>query len=137
MMASAAIELQKSVFAALSGNSALTTVLGANRIHDHAPANLSFPYVTFGRSTVTDWETDTEEGNEHLFTLHVWSNAKGKSQALELMTLIRNILHDASLTVSGYELVNLRQEFEEVRYDADNIVYHGVLRYRAVTEPIV
>ncbi len=136
-MSSAALELQKAIYAALSSSAALTGALGADRIHDHAPAHLAFPYVTFGRSTMTEWATSTEDGHEHIFTVHVWSNARGKSQALGIMAIIRAILHDAELSVADHDLVNLRQEFEEVRYDADNDVYHGTLRYRAVTEPSV
>ncbi|MEO3387844.1 DUF3168 domain-containing protein [Mesorhizobium sp. CAU 1741] len=134
-MTSAAVELQKAVYATLSADAGLIALIGADRIHDHAPAHLAFPYVTFGRSTVSDWATSTEDGSEHIFTVHVWSNARGKSQALEIMAIIGGLLHDAELSVAEHNLINLRQEFEELRYDADNDVYHGTLRYRAVTEP--
>lgn len=134
-MKSAAIELQKAVFAALSGNASLTAALGGSRIHDHAPANVAFPYITFGRTTVHDWSTGTEDGSEHIFTIHVWSKAKGKSQALEIMDIAGAALHDADLTLAGHTLVNLRREFEEVRFDDDLAVHHGLVRFRAVTEP--
>lgn len=136
-MTSASVELQKAVFAALSADAELVQALGADRIHDHAPANLAFPYITFGRSTVSDWSTGTEDGAEHIFTIHVWSKAKGKAQVLEIMAIARRILHDAALVLTGYRLINLRQEFEEARYSEDHAVYHGILRYRAVTEPAV
>ena len=118
-MTSAAIELQKAVFAALSGDAALTAALGASRIHDHAPANVAFPYITFGRTTVYDWSTGTEEGGEHIFTIHVWSKAKGKAEALEIMGIVKAIMHDADLALDAHRLVNLRSEFEEVRYNED------------------
>lgn len=133
-MISAALELQRAVFAALSGDTELVAVLGAGRIHDHAPANLAFPYITFGRSSVYDWSTGTEDGNEHIFTLHVWSKADGKTQALEIMAHARRVLHDTNLAMTEHRLVNLREEFEEARYNDDHAVYHGVLRFRATTE---
>lgn len=131
---SAALELQKAVFGALTSDAALTDAIGAGRVHDHAPAELAFPYITFGRTSVYDWSTGTEDGNEHIFTLHAWSKAKGKAQALEIVTMIRRVLHDAGLAMTGHRLVNLREEFEEVRYDEDHAVYHGIIRFRAVTE---
>lgn len=134
-MTSAAIELQKAVFTALETDAALTAELGEGRIHDHAPASIAFPYLTFGRSTLHDWSTDTELGNEHIFTVHVWSKEKGKSQTLRIMELARAALHDRPLALSGHRLVNLRQEFQEARYNEDHAVYHGLLRFRAVTEP--
>lgn len=135
-MTSAAIELQKAVFAALAADEALTTKLGGARIYDHAPASVAFPYLTFGRTSVFDWSTSTESGDEHIFSVHVWSKAKGKSEALEIADIVKQVLHDASLAMDTHRLVSLRQEFEEVRYNDDHAVYHGTVRFRALTEPI-
>ena len=133
-MTSPAIELQKAVFSALSGTSALTAAMGASRIYDNAPANVAFPYVTFGRTTAYDWATGTEDGTEHLFTLHVWSKTKGKAETLEIMAIVKQALHDSDLQLTGHTLVNLRSEFEEARFNEDLAVHHGILRFRAVTE---
>lgn len=134
-MTSAATEFQKAVFAALSADADLTTLLGGARIHDHAPANVAFPYLTFGRTSLFDWSTSTEDGNEHLFTVHVWSKSNGKAEAFAIADRVQEILHDAGLEMTGHHLVSLRQELEEVRYNDDHAVYHGLLRYRATTEP--
>ena len=130
-----AAELQKAIFEALAADAGLTTALGGPRIHDHAPANVAFPYVTFGRTSVYDWSTGTESGTEQLLTLHVWSKAKGKAETLAIMELARRALHDKDLALEGHRLINLRAEFEEARYDEDLAVHHGLLRFRAVTEP--
>ncbi|RLP25304.1 DUF3168 domain-containing protein [Mesorhizobium sp. YM1C-6-2] len=130
-----AAELQKAIFGALGANAALTALVGT-RILDHAPANVAFPYITFGRTSVYDWSTGTESGAEQLFTLHVWSKAKGKKEALEIMDLVRGTLHDAALELEGHNLVNLRLEFSEARYDDRNEAHHGLLRFRAVTEGV-
>jgi hypothetical protein len=131
---SSAAELQKAIFTALGANAALVDLVGA-RILDHAPANVPFPYITFGRTSVFDWSTGTESGMEQLFTLHVWSRGKGKKEALEVMEQVRETLHDGALALDGYALVNLRLEFSEARYDERNEAHHGVMRFRAVTEP--
>jgi hypothetical protein len=64
----------------------------------------------------------------------VWSRAKGKKEALEIMDLARATLHDGALALEGHSLVNLRLEFCEARYDDRNEAYHGLVRFRAVTE---
>jgi len=133
-MTAPAAELQKAIFAALGADPALTGVLGANRIFDRAPANVAFPYITFGRTSVYDWSTGTEKGTEQLFTLHIWSKAKGNKEALEIMEMARWVLEDKSLPLDTHHLVNLRLEFAEVRFDEDQAVHHGLLRFRAVTE---
>ena len=128
-----AAELQKAIFEALAANGALAALVGT-RVFDHAPANAAFPYITFGRTSLYDWSTGTESGTEQLFTLHVWSKAKGKKEALEIMDLARATLHDAALELEGHNLVNLRLEFSEARYDDRNEAHHGLLRFRAVVE---
>lgn len=135
-MASAATELQKAIFAALQGDSALVAALGGSKIYDHAKSDIAFPYVTFGRTSVYDWSTGTEIGSEHLFTIHVWSKAKGKKETLDVMQLIEAQLHDQPLAMAGFRLVNIRQEFAETRFDEDQSVYHGLLRFRAAVEAL-
>lgn len=134
-MSSAVAELQKAIHAALAGDAALTGLLGGVRVYDQTPANVPFPYITFGRTSVYDWGTGTESGTEQLLTLHVWSKGRGKKETLELMEAISARLHDAGLALDGHALVNLRQEFSEVVFDEDLAVHHGLLRFRAVTEP--
>ena len=128
-----AAELQKAIFEALGANAGLVALVGT-RVFDHAPANAAFPYITFGRTSVYDWSTGTESGTEQLLTVHVWSKARGKTEALEIMEAIRGLLEDSDLTLADHRLVNLRLEFAEARFDEDLSIHHGLLRFRAVTE---
>ena len=134
-MTAAATELQTAIFAALAADAGLTALLGGAKIHDHVPANTAFPYITFGRTSIYDWSTGTGSGSEQLFTLHIWSKAKGKQETLAIMEKAQAALHDQSLALDAHHLVNLRLEFAEARLDEDLAVHHGLLRFRAVTEP--
>jgi hypothetical protein len=132
-MAAASVELQKAIFASLKSDPAVTSIVG-NRIHDHAPAKIVFPYLTFGRTSSYDWSTGTEIGTEHLFTIHIWSKATGKTETLELMGRIEALLQ-GEISLHGHHLVNLTPDFAESRFDEELALHHGLLRYRAVTEP--
>ena len=133
-MIAAAADLQKAIFAALGAENALTALLGGAKVFDQAPANVRFPYVTFGMTGIYDWSTATESGTEQLFTLHVWSKARGKAETLAIMEIVRQRLDGGPLALDGHHLVNLTFEFAEARFDEDLSVYHGLLRYRAVIE---
>lgn len=136
-MASSAWELQKAVFAALSADAPLAGLLGSgSRIYDDVPRGADLPYVTFGQSTVRDWSTGTDTGFEHLFTLHVWSRVTGERQTHQIMTAIADRMNDQALTLSGFRLVNLRHEFSDSFRDPDGETIHGLVRFRAVTEPV-
>lgn len=133
-MTAPAADLQKAVFATLAADSALGALLGGAKIFDHAPADVRFPYVTFGRTSVYDWSTSTEGGSEQLFTLHVWSKAKGRKEALDIMEIVKGCLDGAALFLGQHHLVDLRFDYGEVSYDDDISVHHGLLRFRAVIE---
>lgn len=130
-----AVELQKAIFTALKQDAVLTGLLGGDKIFDQVPVKVTFPYVSFGRTSLYDWSTGTESGTEQLFTLHIWSRARGKKEALDIMEACKTCLHDDTLSLDGHHLVNLRLEFAEARYDENLLVHHGLLRFRAVTEP--
>lgn len=132
-----AAELQKALFQALADDASLSAALGGEKIFDHTPADVRFPYVTFGRTSLYDWSTCTERGTEQLFTVNVWSKARGKKQVLDIMQLVRARLDDAALGLGAHHLVNLRFEFGEARYDDEQSVHHGLLRFRAVIEETV
>ena len=135
MVAVASWALQRGVYQALAGSLDLTTLLGGVRVYDDAPQAAPYPFITLGQSVIRDWSTGTEDGAEHTLTLHVWSRSGGKKQALEIIEAIRAVLHDQPLVLADHHLVNLRHEFSEARLDPDGDTFHGIVRYRAVTEP--
>ncbi len=135
-MASASWALQQAIFAALSGDSALTALLGGARVYDDVPERAAFPYVTFAPGLERDWSVGEAVGSEHVVTLHVWSRGAGRKEALAIIDAVRARLHDAALTLVGYRLVNLRHESSDVRRDGDGETFHGIVRFRAVTEPV-
>lgn len=136
MASSASCSLQQGIYQALAGDPQVTGLLGGANIYDDAPQNASFPYLTFGQTTERDWSTGTEDGSEHTVTLHVWSRGGGKKQTHEIIDVIRDALNAAPLRIADHTLVNLRHEFSEARHDEDGETYHGIVRYRAVTEPL-
>jgi hypothetical protein len=129
--------LQLSIHQALSKDSDLTTLVGGERIYDDAPQGASYPFITLGQSVVQDWSMGTEEGSEHSLTLHVWSRAGGKKQVYEIIEAVKAVLHGQPLVLADHHLINLRHEFSEARPDPDGDTFHGIVRYRAVTEPAV
>lgn len=135
-MSSAAFALQKALHATLIADAAVLASLGGPRIYDDVPRGEPAPYVSLGLTTERDWSTGSEAGSEHVVTLHVWSDAAGRRQAAEIVCALRSAVHDAALAVSGHRLVNLRHEFSETRREADGEGYRGLVRLRAVTEPL-
>jgi len=127
--------LQSSIFQALANSPELTSLLGGERIYSNPPPAAQFPFITLGQTVNLDWSTGTEDGTEHSLTLHVWSRADSVAEVHEIIEVIRTVLHNQPLTLDDHYLVNLRHEFTEARIDPDGETLHGIVRYRAVTEP--
>lgn len=129
-----ATALQQAVFAALAADAGLAALVG-DRIFDAVPRAATFPFVSFGAATAADWSTGTDTGSEHRLTVNIWSRAGGRQESWAIGARIDAALHDQPLALEDHGLVNLRRELAEVRLDPDGLTWHGVFRFRAVTEP--
>lgn len=135
-MTSSSRALQIAIFNALSSNADVLNSLGGARIYDHVPRKAEYPYVTFAQSTVQDWSTGDDEGDEHMVTLHVWSRAENRGQLQEIIAALLAALHERDLPLTGHRLVNLRHDHTETRREPDGERFRGIVRLRAVTEPL-
>lgn len=136
-MLDAALALQESVFKALLADPDLTTLLGSNAIFDRVPEKQSMPYLVIGRSTTSDWSTATEGGEAVIFFVHVWSKDTSRSEVHALQSKIKEVLTADLPPLDGHKLINFRFQLAETRRDRTDNHFHGVMRFRAVTEPIV
>jgi hypothetical protein len=135
-MPSATWALQKAIHVSLTNNATLSGLLGGARIYDDVPRGATFPYVTYGGSTVRDWSTGSDEGHEHAVTLHAWSQGAGRKTVHELLGAIEAALDQQSLVLDGHRLIGIRHEFSDVRREAGGETWHGILRLRATTESL-
>ncbi|NWG45996.1 MAG: DUF3168 domain-containing protein [Alphaproteobacteria bacterium] len=137
MSAAAAFDLQTAVYGALASDAALLALLGdPPRLHDDTPAGTGFPLVTLGEVTSLDWSTATESGAEHRLTLNAWSRQGGRAQVQAILGALSARLHLAELSLASHRLVLLRLEFAQVLREGDGETWHGIQRYRALTEDI-
>ena len=94
------------------------------------------PSLVSAATSRRDWSTGTEDGEEHTLTLHVWTEGGSRRQAQEIMSALKSRLDDAPLALADHRLVGLRHELSEARREAETELFHGIVRYRAVTEPV-
>lgn len=128
---SADLELQKAIYARLADDADLAA-LDATRIYDNVPGDAGFPYLAMGGNDTRDWPG----GAEHRLTFHAFSRGGGRAEVKRIMGAVNAALHDASLTLEGHALVNLRFLDGTTRREADGITWRGTIRFRAVTEEL-
>ena len=123
--------LQTTIYSTLSSDNTLTNTLGAG-VFDEVVENATYPFVALGEETAIDYSTKDLDGGEFTINIHVWSQYKGAKETKEIMDRIHDLLHDSSLSVSGFNLANLRFEFSDILRDPYGITRHGVMRFRAI-----
>lgn len=136
-MSQAILALRQAIQAHLSGYAALTGLIGAGRVFDEAPRAARGLYVVHGEAEARDWSTGSDSGCEHDVSLIVWTTESGSArQALEAAQLIAQALDQASLTLSGHRLVNLRWQSSRLSRDPRSGLPFVTVRLRAVTETL-
>lgn len=127
--------VQQAVYSALTGDSTLVSLV-STRIYDHVPENAAFPYVELGEGTAVpgDVDTKTEDGMDQTIMIHTLSRYRGAKEAKQIMSAITEVLHDASLSISGHSLVMCSFEFSELFMEGDGLTRHGIQRFRVVTQ---
>ncbi|MCP5085883.1 MAG: DUF3168 domain-containing protein [Rhodobacteraceae bacterium] len=102
-----AFGLQQAVFAALSGDAAVTALVGTD-IFD-APPRGKVPalFVLLGEETTRDRSSKTSTGAMHDFSVQVVTDTAGFSKAKELAAAICDALIDADVTLVRGKLVGL------------------------------
>jgi len=123
-------QLQTTIYSALNV-SAITSNLGCG-VYDEVLENATYPFISLGEETAIDYSTKDTNGGEYTINIHIWSQYKGAKQTKEIMDKIHDLLHDSNLTVSGFNLINLRFEFSDIMRDPDGVTRHGVMRFRAI-----
>ena len=129
--------LQQALLTQLKANADLALLLGNPlRVYDEPPADIVYPYVSLGRSETRPWGGLDGERLEHVLSLTVVSVFGGSEEAKAVMALVRLSLHGAALSLDGHRLINLRVTYADLFKAADWRSTYGVLRLRAVTEPL-
>ena len=130
-MSTAQFALQSTIYSTLNSDSNLTSTLGAS-IFDEVPEDASTPYVTIGEDTSIDYSTKDHDGADVTVNIDVWSEYKGSKETKQIIDRIHDLLHDSNLSITGFNLVNLRFEFSDILRDPDGVTRHGVIRFRAI-----
>lgn len=120
---------QEIVFDALSGVISCPVYDDTPFLPEGQPRS-GFPYVVIGNDTAIAWDTDDTLGKELTLTIHIWSRSPGQRETKIIMGEVYDELHRATISKSGYNVVDCLCEFTESMVDPDGETRHGVMRFR-------
>ncbi|SMH30550.1 DUF3168 domain-containing protein [Azospirillum agricola] len=124
-MSLAADPLQAALYARL------TPAVAPVPVVESMPQGQPYPFVSIGETSATPSTLVDVEAEEHLVTLHVWSD-QDYPEANGLLARIRTALHDRPLTVAGFRPARLLFRHSTVFTQPDGVIRHGVIQFRAL-----
>lgn len=131
-MEDAGLQVQIAHIAALRADATIQSFCG-QRVYNFAPRETVYPYITYHIPDSDEWDTTTDNGEEHSVYIHVWDDAEGSKRTRQIMQRVYELLHDVtSYSLTDHNLVNCRRINRAV--DRDGQLYHGMAVFRTVTE---
>ena len=100
--------LQRAVFEALTGDAALTAIVGSNVFDAMPPGDTPQTYVALGAERVRDASDIETQAAWHEFVITVVTEDAGFQSAKEAAGAVNDVLQDAELSLSRGRLVGLR-----------------------------
>ncbi len=127
------------IIAALKADATLTALLttyaASPAVFTHVPQDLeSYPYVVLFDSGLSDDSNDCNLGFDGVLNIHSWTDQRDMAVIGNIQKAVYDVLNHAELSMAGYSLVELHQEFSTILRDPDGITLHGVQRYRIILQ---
>ena len=130
-MAGAANAVQAAIHARLSDDATLTAMIGAGSVFDRRVTGRAMPYVVLSEIVTSDFAPGTEE---HAVRIEAWSDADGRKQCQDIAARVKVLLDGASLSLTGFSLVNLAHQRTGARRQVKTKAQVAEMVFRAVTE---
>ena len=101
------------------------------KVFDYVEHSTEYPYLVVGTPETKEFITKTNFGEEVIFTIHAWSNYKGKKECYEIL--------DSALKTISKKYLELNEEFKVFKTemltltvidDIDGRTQHGILRLK-------
>lgn len=137
--------LQVTVVTALKADAGVTALVG-QRVYDYVPeGSLTYPFISLGDDQVSDMGTNTHAIAEVNFSVHAWDSGdikdasggyRGRKRVKQILDAVAAVLHhNLTLSITGHTLIELHLDGGEIMQEPEALTFHGVARYRALTQP--
>ncbi|PEN61616.1 DUF3168 domain-containing protein [Bacillus wiedmannii] len=122
-MATRMYEVQQKVYSRLDSDKELKKMVRG--IFDYVPEKTKTPYVTFGHILSSSDGSKTDNGEKITVTLDIWSESKGRKEAVSIVNRIEKIL-EADVQLDTAFLITQKVTNREVWEEAPGL-YHATV----------
>lgn len=130
-MAGSANALQAAIHVRLTGDATLVGMIGTGSVFDRRVTGKPMPYLVLAEIVTRDFAPGNEE---HEVRVEAWSDAEGRKQSQDIAARVKVLLDGASLSLTGFSLVNLGHTSTRARREIKTRAQVSEMVFRAVTE---
>jgi len=129
---SAVVDVLTATFTALNV-AGLTSLLGTTGVRNNAPDDPAFPYVRIEVPDEERWDTFGKAGKEQIVWAHVFSQYRGDTEAVDIVSKVIELLNEVAHSVSSHALA--RFDFERHFQGGDELIQgkrttHRIVQFR-------
>ncbi|HCD4138917.1 TPA: DUF3168 domain-containing protein [Staphylococcus aureus] len=97
------------------------------RVFDCVQKDAVYPYIVVDETNVTNKETTTSMVEDVGITLHVYSQARNRDEASQIIQFLGFVLNN-EIEIDYYSFIKSRIDTQEVITDIDQYTKHGIIR---------
>ena len=138
-----AADVQEAIYSVMSNDAALVaelssawgmTAIFSDTPQENAGDSSFYPFISFGPSIDTPFDTKGSLGSESLLQINVWSRSGGYLQVKSITNMVVDLLHRTEYTIAGASLISSGVESVEFGIDQDGETRRGFIRLNVVYE---
>ena len=126
--------VQQALYGKLTGDGVLMGMISG--VYDAPPQHAAVPYVVIGDGTATVKPQVSVDIIECDLDLNVWTTASGRKVALAILSRLHGLLHQGSLSVSGFTLLSMVANAADTQLEPNNDRIFGRLQITVLVRPV-
>lgn len=103
-------------------------------VFDHVPQGQDYPYVCLDTFTVSNAEFLNARKDRVSVYLSVWSDYRGQTEVMQIMSEIDAVLHGQQLSLSTGRVVRIYVDGKDTNREPDGVTYMGQVRASVLVE---
>lgn len=104
------------------------------RLYDVVPEDPVFPYLSYGNIHSEKINADGPVLTTHRVTMHLWSRYCGRTETLDLLSYMVQVLESVNLGETHAHLINSSVLYTDLLRAPDGQTFQGLIRLNMVTE---
>ena len=133
-------EVRKAMRTALAANGTISAAV-STRIYSNPQRSepITFPYLYIAAQDVREWDSKTRNGERSIIGVHVFTNDGLPTTNEGLIDAVIDVLHTASLTVTGQTFTMCRRDsvvpprLVDGANDKVGVIYQGIVFFEVYT----